>query len=44
MPYLLLGIRNWKLGIAFFALILFLSVAKNADAALIGKPPTNLDR
>jgi len=42
MPRHLLEIGNWKLEIAFFALLLFFVVAKNADAALISKPPTNL--
>ena len=38
----LLKIDNWKLKIAFFALILFLLVAKNADAATISKPMQSL--
>src|SRR3989344_1197178 len=38
----LLKIENWKLKIAFFALILFLLVAKNADAATISRPTQSL--
>ena len=38
----LLKIDNWKLKIAFFALILFLLVAKNADAATISRPTQSL--
>jgi len=38
----LLKIRNCKLKIAFFALILFLLMAKNADASVINKSPNYL--
>ena len=38
----LLKIRNCKLKIVFFALILFLLMANNADAATLSKAPNNL--
>jgi len=42
MFYHLLKIRNCKLKIAFFALILFLLMAKNVDASVINKSPNYL--
>lgn len=36
-------LNNWKLAIAFFALfLLFIFVAKEANAAVLQKPPANL--